>query len=114
MRSFDQVELSAGDRVAIAAVARLLRERYPVEEVILFGSKARGDDTPESDIDLLVLTSRELSWPERGQMVTAAVDVAVDHEVLIELTIAARERWLGGAGQALPIRREVQRDGVLV
>lgn len=30
-----------------------------IEEIILFGSVARGDDRPDSDIDILVITSRE-------------------------------------------------------
>ena len=30
-----------------------------IEEILLFGSVARGDDRPDSDIDLLVITSRE-------------------------------------------------------
>ncbi len=30
-----------------------------IEEIILFSSVARGDDRPDSDIDILVITSRE-------------------------------------------------------
>ena len=30
-----------------------------IEEIILFGSVARGDDRPDSDIDILVITSEE-------------------------------------------------------
>ena len=30
-----------------------------IEEILLFGSVARGDDRPDSDIDLLVITSDE-------------------------------------------------------
>jgi predicted nucleotidyltransferase len=114
MRTLDQVPLSAKDRAAVEAAARLLKERFPVEEVILYGSKARGDDTPESDIDLLALTTRPMSWDEKGSMAGAAIDVAVDHDVLIELLIEAREAWLHGVYQALPIRHEVDRDGVVV
>jgi hypothetical protein len=41
------------DRTALAATVATIRDRWPVERVILFGSKARGDDDSESDIDLL-------------------------------------------------------------
>jgi len=30
-----------------------------IEEILLFGSVARGDDRPDSDIDILVITSEE-------------------------------------------------------
>lgn len=36
------------------AIARIAR-RFRPEKIILFGSHARGDSTPESDIDLLVI-----------------------------------------------------------
>lgn len=41
-------------RQRLASVADLLRRDYHAERVILFGSAARGEETPDSDIDLLV------------------------------------------------------------
>ena len=38
------------------AVARAVGEVVPRDKVILFGSRARGDFTPDSDIDLLIIT----------------------------------------------------------
>lgn len=43
-------ELIAKNREAILALAA----QYELEDVRLFGSVARGDDTPESDVDLVV------------------------------------------------------------
>ena len=34
--------------------------KWPIERAVLFGSKARGDDDPDSDIDLLLITAEEL------------------------------------------------------
>jgi predicted nucleotidyltransferase len=56
MISHDQIE---------AAVAILVREAQP-ERVILFGSYARGEATPESDLDLLVV-EKEVRHP-RAEM----------------------------------------------
>ncbi len=41
------------------AVARIVRE-IDLEKVILFGSRARGDERDDSDVDLLVVASEEL------------------------------------------------------
>jgi predicted nucleotidyltransferase len=112
MRRFDQIALSAKDRQAVEAAARILKEQFPVEEVILFGSKARGDDTPESDIDLLVLTSRPLPWQERWHINDALYDVMLDHDVIFGLIVEPTESWYDGVYQVLPIRGEVERDGV--
>lgn len=32
----------------------LLKQKFGVEEIAVFGSYARGDETPESDVDILV------------------------------------------------------------
>lgn len=62
-RSFGTVEVTSVDRDALLAelgrsAERLSREAAEVEEVRLFGSFARGDHTPESDVDLLIVVSR--------------------------------------------------------
>ena len=33
----------------------ILKERYGIEELALFGSQARGDYTPQSDVDIVIL-----------------------------------------------------------
>jgi predicted nucleotidyltransferase len=38
----------------LEAVLPLLRERFGVAKIGIFGSTARGDDRPESDVDVLV------------------------------------------------------------
>lgn len=38
MRTLGDVELGAGDRAAIVAAAKVLRERFPVDSIYLFGS----------------------------------------------------------------------------
>ncbi|HZU41747.1 MAG TPA: nucleotidyltransferase domain-containing protein [Terriglobales bacterium] len=48
--AIQQVDVEA----AIAEMVRRIAERFHPEKIILFGSHARGDATPDSDVDLLV------------------------------------------------------------
>ena len=68
MRTLDEVRLAPAERTAIEAAAAALRARFPVTDIVLYGSKARGDSDPESDIDLLVLTSRPLDDEEQRRI----------------------------------------------
>lgn len=59
-RSSGSVEITSVDRRALLAAlrraaARLAAERPEVERVDLFGSFARGDFTPASDVDLVIV-----------------------------------------------------------
>ena len=69
--TIDQAALDDKERAAIRAAARLLRERFAAVEVVLFGSRARGEGDAESDLDLLVLTARPLRWRERHALIDA-------------------------------------------
>ncbi|MGB9777130.1 MAG: nucleotidyltransferase domain-containing protein [Anaerolineae bacterium] len=55
-----------------AAIENLIREVNP-EKIILFGSYARGDPTPDSDVDLLVIVRTDESYRERYMRVARAL-----------------------------------------
>ncbi|HAT50644.1 MAG: nucleotidyltransferase domain-containing protein [Nitrospirae bacterium] len=48
----------SSEELLTEAVARIIHEIHP-EKIILFGSRARGDDRSDSDVDLLVVASEE-------------------------------------------------------
>lgn len=55
-------------------ILRILREkkeelaqRYGIEEIALFGSRARNDATEESDIDLVIIRSRSKDYFKRAE-----------------------------------------------
>ena len=112
MKNLDQIALSAADRKAIEAAADILRRQFPVSRVTLFGSKARGEDHPEADIDLLALTSRPLSVPEKSRAIALLLDLELAMTVVISVLFVPEEDWLHGLYQVLPIRTEIDRDGV--
>jgi len=112
MRSLDQIQLKDNDRKAIEAAVRLLRERFPVEQIILYGSKATGTDDEESDIDLLVLSSRELTWEERNAITDALFDIQLDQGVVISTLVVSSQEWSKGRYAVLPIHDEVEHYGV--
>jgi predicted nucleotidyltransferase len=114
MRTLDQIGLGSAEHAALEEAVRLLKTRFPVERVILFGSKARGDAGPESDLDLLVLTTRELSWREQDSLVDSLFDIQLAHDVLLSPLAVARQDWENGPYKVLPIHAEVERDGILL
>lgn len=86
-----------------------------LSRVVLFGSYARGEETADSDVDVLVL----LNVPE-DELVQCSDDVAeVSYDVYLEsgyfieeLVVPAQafRHW----GDVLPLYQSVRREGVLL
>lgn len=67
---------------------------YPSAELILFGSEARGDARPDSDIDLLVLLNQErVSSIEKDRIYTPLYDIEVASGILINAHIHPKIYW---------------------
>ena len=112
-RTLAALSLRDSEKRAIRRAVRLLKKNYPVEKVILFGSKARGDDEEGSDIDLMLLTSRPIQWKEREQMIGALFDIEIAHDVIISILDTTLEDWSDGMFKLFPIRDHIYRERVV-
>jgi predicted nucleotidyltransferase len=68
----------------IARIARRIAVRFRPEKVILFGSWARGDARPDSDVDLLVVTT--LNGTKRSKQIEilgALHDIVVATDIVV-------------------------------
>jgi predicted nucleotidyltransferase len=83
-----------------------------LHSLVLFGSHARGEATPESDMDVLVVLERvRNSSQEAGQLVPLLAKLNLKYGILPAcLPIDLAEYEKGGT----PLLRNVQREGVLI
>ena len=77
----------------------------------LFGSKARGDDTSDSDIDVLVLVNAD-DWHIRYEIRILGSRLSLNHEVLFNLYVLTEERWAWMQGINHPLYRQILQDGI--
>jgi predicted nucleotidyltransferase len=114
MKEWERVPLSYPEREVIETAATELKARFPVETVILFGSKARGDADEYSDIDLLVVTSRALDWREEKGVVDLLFDIGMETNAIFTPLFASTEEWTEGPFREFPIYREIVGEGAVV
>ncbi len=72
------------DRTRLRRFLHCVHERFPLERVLLFGSRARGDELDVSNYDLLLVSEgpRGLTWQERLRQVMDLWDLEVHFQPL--------------------------------
>ena len=86
--------LTREERQAVEAFVTALHQQYPdrIKDVILFGSKARGDSHPDSDIDILILVDDD-DWRFSHAISRLAARVSLDYDVLLGPRVIRQARW---------------------
>lgn len=90
--------------------ARIVRDFHPVQ-IILFGSHARGEAHPQSDVDLLVVLSE---LPDKRKTAVdirrALADLPMAKDILVTTPeeLARHSDWVG------TVLRAAQRDGEIL
>lgn len=83
-----------------------------VETIVLFGSTARGEATPESDIDLLVITKEGKPWLVRRTLYELIYPIIASLGVDISLTVFQRNDWLKMLSEGDPLAASIIKEGI--
>jgi predicted nucleotidyltransferase len=105
--------LTPNEQEAIREYLSRVREEFGnrILSASLFGSKARGDDDIESDIDLLLLVDDE-DATFRSHLWATASDVSLEHNLVLSVRVFAEARWAATRRMRLPLYRAVEAEGI--
>jgi uncharacterized protein len=105
--------LTDDDRSFLASYREALHESFGdiVEDVIVFGSKARGEATDDSDLDVLVLV-RHSDWRLKWRIADVAYGLAIGTDVVPSVKVYARHEWDRLGEMRSEFQSAISRDGV--
>ena len=91
----------------------LLHKKLEVSELILFGSRARGDADPDSDLDVLVIVD-DLS-PELEEYISdCAWEAGFQNGIVIVPVVFSRNEWENGPERSSLLAEAIKSEGVLL
>jgi predicted nucleotidyltransferase len=107
--------LNESELQALLELKKRLAEQFTLREVILFGSKVRGDADTDSDLDVLVLIEEPKTWKHREMISDSCLDVNMIFDANISCLVENHAAWEVGAEHILlPFKDNVMREGVIV
>jgi predicted nucleotidyltransferase len=84
----------------------------PHAQTILYGSEARGDARPDSDIDLLVLVDKDkLTYSDKDRIIAPFYDIELDTGIIISMIIMPRKEW-ENRPFLTPFQDNVNKEGI--
>lgn len=93
---------------------KAIRQVVPDADVILYGSRARGDATEYSDYDILVLTNGESDIQIHEKMIESIYPLELDTGAVLTLSIYNRQQWDTPLYRAMPLHKNIDKEGVLL
>jgi uncharacterized protein len=107
--------LTPAETLWLQAYQNLLATEFPgcVEEISIFGSKARGDARADSDLDVLVVI-RDGDWRFKEALTRPGYDLAIGTDVVPSLHVYTVAEWEQLRKHASAFREVVERDRVMV
>ena len=82
-----------------------------VRLVVLFGSKARGDAGPDSDVDVLVALTND-DPRLRSQIRRLAARVSLEYDLLLSVQAVGRSQWDKLATYRFPLYQAIESEGI--
>ncbi len=98
-------------KVILKELATKIKKEFQDAEVILFGSVARGDDTEESDVDILVLLDKR----EKGtfdKIIDICFQIEQEYDVVISPLVHTREEWNSFPCNVSEIKYSIEKEGI--
>jgi uncharacterized protein len=108
-------QLTTDEQTWLDAYCQVLKEQYPsiVERMVIYGSKARGDDHPDSDLDVLLIVKNEVAHLKR-QLRRIGYELAATSDAVPSILAYTQDEWETRRERGAPFQQAVERDAVPV
>ena len=102
------------DRELLDRLKSLLEKRVKLHQLILFGSRARGDAELDSDMDVLVVLDEPRTPEVRDAVSDCAWEAGFDAGVVVLPIVVSLDDWKNGPERWSLLAMAVREEGVTI
>jgi uncharacterized protein len=104
--------MSPQERVIGAKIKETVLSFDSEAQVYLYGSRARGEETPESDWDVLILSQNTVTPLIKRTIRHALYDIEWENGCVISSIIHETKEWESPRMKLTPLYRNIERDSI--
>ena len=104
--------MTAIEKAVLDQFKALVRTRARLHQMFVFGSRARGDADPDSDLDVVVILEGSSTPKSRNLVSECAWEVGFDQAIVIVPVVFSRDEWENGPERSSLLALAVEREGI--
>ncbi|MBN1895905.1 excisionase family DNA-binding protein [bacterium] len=109
-----KMKVNEKDLQVLEKFKSLLQGEVKLHQVILFGSRARGNASGESDMDVLIVVDEPVTQELRNRVSGYAWKAGFDEGVVLGCVLYTREEWENSPERYSPFVETVRSEGILL
>ncbi|OQX71389.1 MAG: hypothetical protein B6D62_02060 [Candidatus Cloacimonas sp. 4484_275] len=95
-------------------VKTTVQSLVPGAEIILYGSRATGTASPDSDWDFLILLPFPVDRKLEIQIKDCLYDIELETNTVLSSIIRSKKEWMSERYAVLPLRRQIETYGIAI
>ena len=104
--------MDAIEKKVLCTFKTLLLKRVLLYKMVLFGSRARGDASPQSDMDVLVILEKSSDGQDLDYVSDCAWEAGFEHGIVVVPVVFTREEWEESPERYSLLSQAIAEDGV--
>lgn len=106
--------MTAVEKRVLESFKALLSERFSLFKMVLFGSRARGDADPASDMDVVVILDGPLNEKIKEEVSDCAGQAGFEEGIVLVPVVFTRDEWENGPERHSLLIQAVEAEGILL
>jgi len=114
MISIDVWQGAKADKILLDRCRQAIRRVVSDADLVLYGSRARGEAHEYSDYDILILVDQPVSIALKDEILSSVYPLELETGAMLTLVTYNRRQWESLPYEEMPFHKNVERDGVIV
>ena len=114
MKTIDSLSSSSADIEILQRCKKAITTAVADAEVILYGSRARGDAREYSDYDIIVLVNGPVNMSLKKKILDHVYPLELETAAVLTLIVYNKQQWDSPLYRAMPLHKNIDKDGVLL